>query len=355
MSHRTWLATAAGIVLLAAQPASTQTTGGLWIGYVTRSNSGQVIVNLFTERGLPWDQQFRPVHEVEALDLVRQTLVRRQRIRDLPVLIAGPGSGEPRNRLSIDPECSISHGETLRPETGHALGECYRIELAAHHSISDQLALMLTLPELSAAVRQIDVEDLRALRAKHAHSLAPYTGMTLHFDPVWSPDGSRLLYTAWRSGTIRFELLDPASGRVTPLERLDGYMATRPVWSDDSRFVAFASRTMVKVYDARQRTTRTFRPQGPTQGMETLIQFEGTRLRLAFDRGFYSDYEVYVYDTGRRLLQRLSADAALPDEDAGHDVNLHASVLPVPSPNGRWIALFTAVNGQRRIAVRPDR
>lgn len=346
---------AARIALCLILMASAASPGraSLWIGYVAESASKAVIMNLFGMNGLSWDMRFRPVHEVEALDLVRRDLVRARRIRDLPVLVVGPWYGERRNRVSLEAKCETAFGDAEAEVNREPLGECYRVELAGHHGIGDQIALLTVLPRLTAGVGGLEVRDLQSLRAAQSSAITAYRNLELHFDPIWSPDGNQLLYTQWRPGALRLQLLELGSGQVTALEPLEGYMVARPVWSADSRFAAYASLETVKVYDTRTRATWTFRPTDPSCH-ETLIGFEGSVLRFAFDTACWRDYEVHLYDAVRGEQQRLPEGAPVPGGPE-QDLGRHVSLDPARSPNGRWIAVFTFVDGQRRIRVNPLR
>jgi len=338
-----------GIVAASAAPG----VASVLVGDVIESSSERVFINVFGNHGISMTVVVPAIHEAEALDVVRRELLRHKKIRDLPILVVDPSHapyGGPRSvGISHEQECAASYGETTTPTK--YIGECYLIKLRPMHSLEDLLAMMVALPDLSRGVGRIDVEDPAAFRAARSKEIRRYRNLTLHFDPVWSPDGKRLVYTAWRYGKIRFELLEPSSRAVTRLEPLDGYMIARPRWSDDSRFIAYAASQMVKIFDAQMRTTRTFRPKDSSGGMQTLIQFEGARLRFAFDINWGGGYEVYTYDTGSRELQLLAPNTGLPDA-GGHNLYRHASMRPARSPTGRHVVIFTFVSGQRRIELK---
>jgi len=326
--------------------------GSVLVGDVIESSSGRVFINVFGNHGIPLGEVVPALHEAEALDVIRLSLLGKKRIRDFPILVVIPSSifGEPHPiRISLKRECEASYGETTTPPKH--VGSCYLIELKPEHSLEDLLAMMVALPDLSRGVGRIDVEDPAAFRAARAAEIRRFKNLTLHFDPIWSPDGKRILSTVWRYGKIRFELLEPSSRAVTRLEPLDGYMIARPRWSDDSRFIAYAAARMVKLFDAHTRTTRTFRPKDSSGGLQTLIQFEGMRLRFAFDVNWGGGYEAYLYDAARHELQQLAANTGVPDA-GGHNLWRHTSMRPARSPSGRYVAIFTFVKGQRRVELK---
>lgn len=329
---------------------------------VTQSASGGVTANFYTWYAFPMYFMFATIHEAEALDVVRRDLAAQRRIRDLPILIWGPPRDRRGNRIAIEPDCEASYTPNSAVPEGrpyaYPLGTCYEVTVreiivrgppaAAYR---DKLAMVTALSELSAAIRAVEIADLPAFLEARRTRLEAHRGLVLHFDPRWSPDGARLLYTVWEDGAIRFELLEASTGAVTRLEPLEDYMAAQPIWSRDSRFVAYAGSIMVKIHDIRTGTTRTFRAAGG-QGTRarTMIEFEGPLLRFAFDVNFLGGTEAYTYDTARGTLTPL-AGWVRPFGDDAFDWDRHASLGPVRSPDGRRIALFTFVNGQRRVIV----
>lgn len=350
---RIWRTLGAAAICFAIVAASIAPgVASVLVGDVIESSSERVFINVFGNHGVEMGVVVPAIHQAEALDVVRWELVRKGKIRDLPILVVVPSAlfGGPHPvAISHQRECAASYGETTTPTK--IIGECYLIELSPSYSLEDLLAMMVALPDVSRGVAQINVGDRAAFRAARSTEIRRFRNLTLHFDPVWSPDGKRLLYTVWRFGKVRFELLEPSTRAVTRLEPLDGYMIARPRWSDDSRFIAYAASGMVKLFDAHTRITRTFRPKDTSGGMQTLIQFEGTRLRFAFDVNWGGGYEVYIYDTASREVQQLAPNTGLPDA-GGHNLWRHASMRPVRSQSGRYVAIFTFVDGQRRIKLK---
>ena len=84
---------------------------------------------------------------------------------------------------------------------------------------------------------------------------------SFYYTPAWSPDGSKLMYT---DAHLRLWVTDVVSGRSTKVDT-DPYMqpdrSINPVWSPDSRWIAYARRLpsyfrAIFVYDVQNGTTR---------------------------------------------------------------------------------------------------
>lgn len=82
-----------------------------------------------------------------------------------------------------------------------------------------------------------------------------------YYTPAWSPDGTKILYT---DAHLRLWVTDVVSGRSTRVDT-DPYMqpdrSLNPVWSPDSRWIAYARRLpslfrAIFVYDVQAGTTR---------------------------------------------------------------------------------------------------
>jgi tricorn protease len=84
---------------------------------------------------------------------------------------------------------------------------------------------------------------------------------SFYYTPAWSPDGTKLTYTDTH---LNLWVLDVASGRTTKVDT-DGWMvperSVNPVWSPDSRFIAYVKRLPTQlraiwVYDVTTQRTR---------------------------------------------------------------------------------------------------
>lgn len=327
------------------------------VGAVIESASGHVLFNLYGNHYIPPEYLFPAVHEAEALDVIRAVLVREGRIRNLPILIEGGWKpyGETSFRgldLVEEDSCVVSFGETSTPH--RYIGPCYAIDPKGG-SFADLLAMTLALPRLTHGITSVKVGDPAAFRAGQAQSMRRFRTIGLHFDPIWSPDGSRLLYTVWEPAGVRLEILDAASGALTRLAAgRDLY--TRPLWSPDGRFIAVATLSAeVKLFDARTGAYQVFRSQSGTPEFGIVMLFENGGLHFAFSGGGKS--EAYRYDLTRGQLQPVGSEAWRPDRldksrGYGMALDTHSSLQPVRSPSGRYVALFTFVDGQRRIRIK---
>src|SRR2546422_2019564 len=344
------------LIVLASAPVAPASNP--WT-YLARSSSGMTFFQVHVLYTLSDGLRFWFQHEAEAIDFVRRALVRQGKIQDLPVAVAQVFETGKPSRVALVPGCTAWEGQG----GGQLVGRCYvvlyrgALSPEGRDGHENLLALTVSLPGLSPARVGIDFSDLNAVKTARAAEIASFSGIVQDFDPVWSPDGTRLLYTVWDSGRIRLKLLEASSGMVTKLEPLEAYMATRPIWSDDSRFVAYASLRTVKVFDTRTEATRAIRSQASPSGEAYAVMlFEGPQLRVAL-YSWNIGYETYVYDTVRGELQHVASGADRPewlDHARGQPwpFDRYASLRPVRAPTGRYVAFFTFVGGQRRIEVK---
>jgi Tol biopolymer transport system component len=117
------------------------------------------------------------------------------------------------------------------------------------------------------------------------------------YTPAWSPDGTRIAFSAWRRGGKRDILIvELASGAVTEVTN-DRAIDMAPAWSSDSRYVYFDSdRTSISnifAYDTIDR--RTFQVTNVLGGaFRPAVSPDGTRIAFqnAVARGGYDLYEL---------------------------------------------------------------
>jgi tricorn protease len=73
-------------------------------------------------------------------------------------------------------------------------------------------------------------------------------GDTYKYNPVWSPDGKKLL---WADKKLRLQYLDIESGKVTQIEQAKDWEMRNYNWSPDSRWITYtlpSNRSVTKVY-----------------------------------------------------------------------------------------------------------
>lgn len=354
-----WIAAAGAVLLIVLASASMAPATNPW-AYLARSSSGMLFFNVWSLGYSPLasDQVFWLQHEAEAIDFVRRGLVRQGKIQNLPVLVSFPRT-QKSSWISLDPDCTVSEGQS-----GKLIGRCYVVGYVdpdvtpgrrdGHENL---LALTASLAQLSPAKDGIDVDDLDAVRTTLAAETAPFKGIVHHFDPIWSPDGRDIIYLVWEDGRVWFELFDPSSRAVRQLEPLRGYVAARPVWSPDSRYVAVASLRDVRIVDVRTGKAKAIRPAGMSERFRATIalNFERDgRLLLMFDMSEPTGplYATYSYNLDSQEL-RLLATGAPPSwvGRLGDWMAAHAALHPVRSPTGQHVAFVRYVNGLRRVAV----
>jgi len=86
-----------------------------------------------------------------------------------------------------------------------------------------------------------DVIHLYDLRARKRVGLYHFDDLVAVYSPTWSPDGSRLAFTAIaQSGFADLYLYDRTTGRLRQLTH-DSYDDRDPDWSPDGRYLAFSS------------------------------------------------------------------------------------------------------------------
>jgi len=328
-------------------------------GYVVKNESSNVWLNFsanydYFSRALP----FRYIHQIEALDFVRLELVKKDRLQNIPVLITMPPPFTPAGEyteISLEKECFTDSGDTVDPPI--SLGSCYRIYVVESPFYSNLILLTFALQKLTPQEPKIQIQNLQSLGIEFSEELVLFQDVVMHFDPIWSPDSQKIIYTVWHDGQVHFELLDIISEKKQILEPLMGYKIISPVWSPDSRYLAYASLDEIKVFDTQINTGRSIWLKDHFWGArsETLLTFDIAPGVLTFsqDTNLFSGYLTYNYNP-------LTEAVVLAEEKHGRPlwgVNYwdiwedYTVQRQVRSPDNQWFALIKIENGLRQFRV----
>jgi len=161
--------------------------------------------------------------------------------------------------------------------------------------------------------------------------------------PVWSRDGRHIYFASLREGTLAIWRVAARGSAPTRLT-LGAGPEQRPTLSRDGRTLAYTTAHEAKtlaLVDLRN-GTRTHIQEAQYVGQPT----------IAPDRGAL----VYVSDRdGSYDLWRLALRDNRPAGQAGRLTQLAGTVShPAFSPDGKWLAFFRVVDGQREVWVMPS-
>jgi hypothetical protein len=157
------------------------------------------------------------------------------------------------------------------------------------------------------------------------------------FDPAWSPDGEKILYTSIRSNFPQIFLFDILSEETTQLTDTTGGNR-QPSWSQDGTRLAFSSYRK----GSWQIWIMTANGSNPTAFS---IQNNGA----AFSADWSPDDSAIVYSqtNSYRLVSKPTADEKLPEVVL--NPRLTGASNPDISPDGLWILFDSKIGGNFQI------
>ena len=157
--------------------------------------------------------------------------------------------------------------------------------------------------------------------------------------PRFSPDGGRVLYTSYESGTPRIYLMDVASVTSRPLEDFPGTMTFAPRFSPDGNRVVFSlesgGNTDIYLLDLNsgQRSRLT---QAPS--IETAPSFSPDGSQIVFESDRSGTQQIYIMPASGGEARRISQGSGRYG-------------TPVWSPRGDYIAFTKQESGRFHIGV----
>ncbi len=312
-----------------------------------------------------WPYAFRA--HAAALEAVRRDLVLKGKLQDEPIVVRLPGAvfngTSTETRLSLKTVAlQRGDGEELSSHRRYVI-EWNDAKWPAPDTpefFADLLALTLHLPELNAQNTTLEIKNFSNLRSEYARQIAHYQKLMQHFDPIWSPSGTHLIFCVWQNGRLDFWLLEPTQRKLWKLESLPGVAAQRPAWSRAGQYLAYADLRSVKVLQLANAQTHDFTwPQNKANpNYETLLQFHQSadhqeRLLVGFDTNLFNSYVISDLELPSLESTRGTVAPARPKwaENSATQARLFETRRAV-SPTGEWTASIEAMRGVRRLVLR---
>ena len=161
-------------------------------------------------------------------------------------------------------------------------------------------------------------------------------------DPVFSPDGRRIVFMSNRSGTSEIWLCDSDGGNAQQLTSSGGALTGTPRWSPDGKQIVFDSRVggeaNVYVIDANG---------GVPRKLET-----GTRMNSLPS---WSHDGKWIYFASGLTHSNLTLWRVAATGGRAEQLTKTASIMPIESPDGQYVYFVRFTEGKFRLwRIRPD-
>lgn len=278
------------------------------------ANYGKTYLNYFMnhdyiERDKPYLYEF----SVKALERVRLQLAHEGKIEDIWVVFEIPSPvfklESSLTRIEKSSKCQISYGQ------GSAeLNDCYRVYFVGEPNYNDFLTILLALQQIKEKEESVAIESLKNYAASNNLLNRNYLGGIYYAKPVWSPNSKYVAFGVWQDGQVFYEVYDTSQNKYLRSDPLDQMVATEPIWSPDSQNLIFASLLEVKIFEIETGETKSVDVSKFSKGrnFETLLSFDDLegKLIFAFDTNLLANYTIYEYDpqSGQCTLRARDVD-----------------------------------------------
>lgn len=179
------------------------------------------------------------------------------------------------------------------------------------------------LPQLLAPSTRYGSFDLLLLDCAGVEQQLPLQDAQGMLEPAWSPDGKKVAFVSYRTGTSQIWLMQADGSQLTNLTRTTSY-ERNPAWSPDGTRIAFTSNRTGN-WDVWVMQSDGSRPENltnhPAYDADPAWSPDGRSLLFASSR------------SGAFRVWQMAADGSQPRDLLGRDLVGH--VYPAWSPNGK--------------------
>jgi tricorn protease len=153
-------------------------------------------------------------------------------------------------------------------------------------------------------------------------------GDTYKYQPYWSPDSKKLL---WSDKKLRLQYVDIASKKVTLVDQATAWEISQYVWSPDSKWIAYTrpeekSMSTIRVYSLESKKNHEV-TEGWFSSNSPAFSADGTFLFFASSRTFsprmgWTEWNHVYFDMEKLYLVTLSKDTRSPFEPKNDEVTI---------------------------------
>jgi hypothetical protein len=241
------------------------------------------------EDGIIDDAQALTDHyNAKAINKIRETLAAQKRIMDIPVIYNMLRSGL---RISYRPSFEAeSEGRAY-----YTFDDCYVIDLGQENY--DLREYIFALQRENNNTGELPMEEFQSMRKDWQDEFNASIQAPLVFNYP-APDMKKSVSVQWKDDQASFSLVSKKGDPINGLGAPEGVIASEPLWSGNSRYVAYASLLDVKIYDimtGKEKTTleasiadqlRRWDYLDKVKKVELRFSLDNSRLRIIFEAPF---------------------------------------------------------------------